>query len=64
MTELQAAKKVIELADIQNGKNIVEIACGTGFVFQEIVKRNPIGYNLGLDLSEAMLSKAGNLLKK
>ena len=64
LTESKAAKKVLELADIQNGDNVVEIACGTGLVFQEIVKRNPNGTNVGVDLSDDMLLKAKNLLKK
>lgn len=64
LTESKAAKKVIELANIQNGDHVIEIACGTGLVFQEIVKRNPDGNNFGIDLSDDMLSKAKNLLKK
>lgn len=63
LTESKAAKKVIEFADLNNGDKVVEIACGTGVVFKEIVKRNPDGYNLGIDLSKDMLSKAKKLLK-
>ncbi len=64
LTESKAAKKVIELADIHNGERIIEIACGTGVVFREIVKRNPDGDNLGIDLSNDMLAKARKLLEK
>ncbi|MBK5212255.1 MAG: methyltransferase domain-containing protein [Flavobacteriaceae bacterium] len=64
LTESKAAKKVIELADIRNGEHIIEIACGTGIVFKEIVKRNPDGQNLGIDLSTDMLAKAFKLLAK
>ena len=62
LTESKSARKAIELADIHDGEHIIEIACGTGLVFYEIVKQNPSGYNLGIDLSEAMLSKARKLL--
>ena len=64
LTESKAAKKVIELADIHNGERIIEIACGTGVVFREIVKRNLDGDNLGIDLSNDMLAKARKLLEK
>lgn len=64
LTESKSARKVIELTEIQDGERIVEIACGTGQVFNEIVKRNSSGYNLGIDLSPDMLSKARKLLRK
>lgn len=63
LTESEAADKVIELSDIKSGDHIIEIACGTGLVFKEILRRNPNGQNLGIDLSEVMLSRAKNLLK-
>lgn len=62
LTESKAAEKVIELAQIKNGERIVEIACGTGLVFKEILKKNPNGFNLGIDLSIDMLSKAKKLI--
>jgi len=64
LTESKSAKRVIELADIHNGESIIEIACGTGLVFKEIVKLNPNGNNLGIDLSPDMLSKAKKLMLK
>jgi len=64
LTESRAAEKVIELAEIKDGERIIEIACGTGLVLKEILRRNPNGENLGIDLSNEMLSKAKNLLKK
>lgn len=64
LTESKAAEKVVELANIRDGEEIVEIACRTGIVFKEILKRNPNGSNLGVDLSLDMLSKAKNLMKK
>jgi ubiquinone/menaquinone biosynthesis C-methylase UbiE len=62
ITESKAAKKVLEFAEINNGESIIEIACGTGLVFKEIVRKNPDGENLGIDLSAVMLSKAHKLL--
>ena len=64
LTESKAAKLVIEFADINNGQKILEVACGTGLVFENIVKRNPDGKNIGIDLSPDMLEKAKQRLKK
>jgi len=58
LTESKAAKKVIELARIENNSRILEVAVGTGLVYKELVKKNPNGQNIGIDLSEAMLKKA------
>jgi ubiquinone/menaquinone biosynthesis C-methylase UbiE len=58
LTEAKAAKKVIDIAEIENRKKILEIACGTGVVFEQIVHKNPDGENIGIDLSPDMLGKA------
>ncbi len=63
LTESKAAKIVIDLAEIENGMEIIEIACGTGVVFEQIVMKNPDGLNIGIDLSPDMLSKARKRLK-
>ncbi|NRB38589.1 MAG: methyltransferase domain-containing protein [Pseudomonadales bacterium] len=58
LTESRARRRAIELADIQGGENILEVAAGTGLAFYELVKRNPTGSNSGIDLSPGMLAKA------
>ena len=58
LTESRARARAIELAAIEDGKAILEVAVGTGLAFHEIVKRNPHGQNLGIDLSAGMLAKA------
>lgn len=58
LTESKAAKEVLRLASIKDGANVLEIACGTGVVFEKIVKSNPSGNNTGVDLSPEMLQKA------
>jgi ubiquinone/menaquinone biosynthesis C-methylase UbiE len=58
LTESKAAKKVVELAEIRGEQTILEIACGTGVVFEQIVAKNTNGHNIGVDLSPAMLRKA------
>ncbi len=58
LTESHARNRAIELAEIKDGQTILEIAVGTGLAFYEIVKRNPNGTNIGIDLSQGMLEKA------
>jgi len=58
LTESRARARAIELAAIEDGTTILEVAVGTGVAFHEIVKRNPHGQNLGIDLSPGMLARA------
>jgi ubiquinone/menaquinone biosynthesis C-methylase UbiE len=64
LTESHARNRAIELAGIKDGSNILEVAVGTGLAFYEIVKRNPNGNNIGIDLSQGMLRKAEKRLKE
>jgi len=64
LTESHARNRAIELAAIMDGQNILEVAVGTGLAFYEIVKRNPHGQNIGVDLSKGMLAKAQDRLAK
>ena len=58
MTETKARKRALTLASIQNGESVLEVAIGTGLTFQEILRANPKGHNVGVDLTPAMLEKA------
>ncbi len=58
LTESRARNRAIELAEIKDGQIFLEVAVGTGLAFYEIVKRNPSGTNIGIDLSQGMLDKA------
>jgi ubiquinone/menaquinone biosynthesis C-methylase UbiE len=64
LTESRARNRAIELADIHDGQNVLEVAVGTGLAFYEIVKSNPKGSNIGIDLSRGMLEKAEKRLRK
>ena len=64
LTESRARNRAIELADIRDGQHILEVAVGTGLAFYEIVKRNPQGTNIGIDLSQGMLEKARKRLNR
>lgn len=58
LTESRARTRAVELAGITDGQSILEVAVGTGHAFREIVKQNPGGRNMGIDLSEGMLARA------
>ncbi len=58
LTESRAQRRCIEIADIQDGEAVLEVAVGTGLTFQRILQKNPSGLNEGLDLTEAMLAEA------
>ena len=58
LTESNAQDRCLELANIQDGESVLEVAVGTGLSFQRILQQNPNGINEGLDLSPAMLAKA------
>ncbi len=64
LTESKARNRALELAEIKNNQNILEVAVGTGLAFFEIVKRNPDGTNIGIDISAGMLKKAGKRLSR
>ena len=64
LTESKAAQKVIELAEIKDRQTILEVACGTGVVFENIVKNNPNGKNIGIDLTPDMIEKAKQRMQK
>lgn len=62
LTESKARARALELAEIKNGQYILEVAVGTGLAFFEIVKSNPDGTNIGIDISAGMLKKAESRL--
>ena len=64
MTESRARDRALELAEIKNGQNILEVAVGTGLAFIKIVKSNPDGTNVGIDISDGMLNKARKRLSR
>ena len=64
LTESRARERALELADIKDGATVLEVAVGTGLMFEQIVRRNPGGKNIGVDLSKGMLEKARRRLAK
>ena len=64
LTEAKARKIALEKSGLKNGQNILEVAVGTGILFEEIVEINKDGQNIGIDLTEGMLTKAKQRLEK
>ena len=60
----KAQDKAIELSKIKDGLTILDVAVGTGNLFNRILKRNPSGFNIGIDISKGMLTKAKSKLSK
>lgn len=58
LTETRARKRALALANVQNGERVLEVAVGTGLTFWELLKANPDGQTVGIDLTPAMLEKA------
>ncbi len=57
-TERRSLEAAIEDSGICDGDAVLEVAVGTGVAFREILRRNPSGSNVGVDLTEAMLRRA------
>jgi demethylmenaquinone methyltransferase / 2-methoxy-6-polyprenyl-1,4-benzoquinol methylase len=64
LTESKTAERVLQLSGIENNSSVLEAAAGTGIVFEKIVRRNPDGNNVGIDLSPDMLRRARKRLQK
>ena len=64
LTETKAQHRAIELANIQDAIAILDVAVGTGRLFNRIVESNPNGQNIGIDISKGMLAKAKSRLSK
>jgi len=62
--ESKARQRALEVARIQNGENILEVARGSGLSFVEILKRNPDGWVDGIDVSLKMVEKAEKRISK
>jgi ubiquinone/menaquinone biosynthesis C-methylase UbiE len=57
LMESKARQLALEIAAIQNGEKILEVALGSGLNFVEVMKRNPQGSVEGIDISMKMLEK-------
>lgn len=64
LMESKARQRALDIATIQNGEKVLEVALGTGLNFVEILKRNPHGWVDGIDVSLKMVEKARKRISK
>ena len=64
LMESKARQRALDVAAIQDGEKILEVALGTGLNFVEILKRNPCGWVEGIDISMRMLERARKKISK
>ncbi len=57
MTEAKARSRVLELANIRDGEDILEVATGTGAQLVELARRNPSGTTRGIELAPGMVRR-------
>jgi ubiquinone/menaquinone biosynthesis C-methylase UbiE len=62
--ESKARQRALEVAAIQDGEKVLEVAFGTGLNFVEILKRNPGGWVNGIDVSMKMLERTRKRISK
>jgi len=56
---------LLEMANIQPGEKILDIACGTGLVtFRAAEQTRPTGHVLGTDISDRMIEMASNISRE
>lgn len=64
LVESKAADRALKFANIQDGESILEVAVGTGVMFERILNLNPSGKNEGIDLSPEMIARCTQRLSK
>lgn len=64
LTEDKALNRLLALAEVADGMDILEVAVGTGRLFEKLVARNPSGNNQGVDIAPAMLAYAKRRLAR
>lgn len=64
LMESRARQRALNIAAIQDGEKVLEVALGTGLNFVEILKRNPNGWVDGIDVSMRMVEKAKKRIYK
>jgi ubiquinone/menaquinone biosynthesis C-methylase UbiE len=55
MTESRARRRVLEVAAVQDGEAVLEVATGTGVQLLALARQNPSGRTDGVELADGML---------
>lgn len=54
----RAHAKALEALDLKDGSRVLEVAMGSGEMFQRLVRRNARGQNIGIDFSANMAARS------
>jgi ubiquinone/menaquinone biosynthesis C-methylase UbiE len=62
-TESKARRRVLELASVRPGEDVLEVATGTGVQLVRLAGTNPGGRTVGVEISEGMLAQTRRRLE-
>jgi ubiquinone/menaquinone biosynthesis C-methylase UbiE len=60
----RAHRTAVEVAGIRNGMRVLEVATGSGEMFRRLVRANPSGATIGLDLSPNMAARTQRIVQR
>jgi ubiquinone/menaquinone biosynthesis C-methylase UbiE len=60
----KAHKEAVEMSGIEDGMRVLEVATGSGEMFRRLVRRNPNGATVGLDLSPNMAARTQSIVRR
>jgi ubiquinone/menaquinone biosynthesis C-methylase UbiE len=64
LTEDRALQRLLQIAEVRDGSQILDVGVGTGRLFEQVVRQNRGGMNVGIDLAPAMLRYARKRLSR
>jgi ubiquinone/menaquinone biosynthesis C-methylase UbiE len=60
----KAHRVAIDVSGIRDGMNVIEVATGSGEMFRRLVKANPRGHTIGVDLSPNMAARTQRSVRR
>lgn len=63
VTESRPRRRVLELAGVRDGEDVLEVATGTGAQLVSLAQRNPSGRTVGVELAGGMLTQTEKRLQ-
>jgi len=60
----RAHRNVMEMSGIKDGMRVLEVATGSGEMFRRLVKANPSGSTVGVDLSPKMAARTQHRVRR
>jgi ubiquinone/menaquinone biosynthesis C-methylase UbiE len=63
VVESRPRRRVLELANVRDGEDILEVATGTGAQLVSLARRNPSGRTAGVELAAGMLTQTRKRLR-